>query len=92
MPLFRRDRPAKKLKHRGNVDKEFDSVYQHLAKADWGPFRLFYCPINEAIYIQVKTTRDALTYSSVLKIDRNGNLSTTGTHTPSTTLENPGRG
>ena len=82
--------PAKRHRHGDKlVDSEFSRVYDTLKLVNLGPFRFVYSDEENALYMQVKP-RDGGRYVSVMKVDRDGNLSTTGTHTASATLENLG--
>jgi hypothetical protein len=80
--------PAKQYVHRGNIDLEFENVFDHLSKIGSGPFRLMYSKTYDALYLVVKAV-NGNSYTSVMKIDRDGVFSTTGAHNASATLENP---
>ena len=85
-------RPAKRTLHSDpRIDMEFRDVYHHLRKVDLGPFRFIYDDENDALYLQVKE-KNLKYYTSVLKINRDGDLSYTGATHKNATLENPGRG
>jgi hypothetical protein len=84
-------RPAKTRTHRNQpVDSEFSNVYLHLSRLSMGPFRFYYDSSTNTLYLQYKSSGSSF-YTSVLSIDSSGNLKTTGTQTPSTTISDVGR-
>lgn len=84
-------RPAKiKFHDSSNTSSEFDNVYQYLSKTDLGSFRFIFDELNNKLFLQVKKSGDNY-FSSILSIDEDGNLETTGTQTPSATIEDYGR-
>ncbi len=74
----------------GTFKLKFQKAFEHLAKVHLGPFRFLYSDEHDALFLQAsqKTGKEFL---SVAKIDSDGNISFSGTVTPSDTLENPGR-
>ena len=84
------DKPVKKWRFNSTLDVAMKDVFRHLGKAVWGPFRILYSEDNDALYLQV-SDKNTGTFASVVKVDRSGNVSITGTMTQSATLENPGR-
>lgn len=84
------ERARKKHTYRYPLDAELANIYRFLSKLDLGPFRFYFDNENDALYLQVRSL-DTKFYDSVAKIDRDGNLTTTGTMTASTAIESPGR-
>ena len=84
------DKPVKKWQFKGSLDVAMRDLFRHLGKVTMGPYRFLYSESNDALYLQT-SDKNTGQFASLMKIDRSGNVSITGTLTQSATLENPGR-
>jgi hypothetical protein len=84
---------SKQYQHRDQlVNQEFDNLYRHASRSsELGPFKWMYDESTGKLFL-LHWDQGTKQYTSVLRIDKDGNVDAAGTVTGSVTLEQPGRG